>query len=1105
MMTPQFKKLNTYIGWVVWLIATFVYCSTIEPTASFWDCGEYIACAYKLEVGHPPGAPFFLIIGRFFALMGGGDPAMAGMMINIMSALSSSFTILFLFWSITRLAIKAFGGKVSALTQANQWAILAAGAVGGLAYTFSDSFWFSAVEGEVYAMSSFFTAIVFWAILKWDEEDSSDSGSALRWIVLINYLVGLSIGVHLLNLLVIPSIGFVIYFKKYKFSWKGFIAAGLTSLFVLVFVQNLIIPKTVKMISDYEIFFANKLHLGYGQGTIIYFILLILSLSTFIAYTIKKNEKLFKIGLYSGIVFAIFAVITAAFVGGGFGGVLTRIIMIGGILYLLTRYKEKTAILNTALMSFAAILIGFSSFFVLVIRSQANTPMDENNPENAPNMLSYLLREQYGNWPIGYGQYYNAPTTSQSEWGDGTPVFVKDEKNGNYKMVDDRKKSIPSYNKDFCTAFPRMWSPQPHHVAAYKYWGNVAENSRPARNGATETDDNGQEVPIQIPTFGANLRYFMNYQVLYMYWRYFMWNFVGRQNDIQGMTNNTTEGNWITGIKGVDDYITDSNTALKTHLAKHNFANNKFYALPFLLGILGIIFHVRRNKNDSWIVFSFFALTGLAIVIYLNQTPYQPRERDYAYTGSFYAFCIWIGFGVLFLFDWLSKKVNANAAVGVALACGLIIPGIMAAEGWNDHDRSLRTLSRDSAINYLQSCAPNAILFTNGDNDTFPLWYAQEVENIRTDVRVVNLSLLQTDWYIDQMRRAAYDSKPVPFTIPAEKYAQEKLNAVYLTDRDMVTNKPVGPINLKKGFEFLLSDDPNTKVETERGYAEYFPSKEFYVPVDSATVVKNKIVSLKDTARLEKAIRWKLNKSVVYKNDLLVLDLIAHNDWTRPIYFAVTTGSEAYVGLEEFFQLEGLAYRLVPIKQTPSERQQGGRVNTELMYDNVMNKFKYGGMNKLGVNLDENCVRMAGNMRMQMSILAGALINEGKNSKAKSVLDKCLSEMPDETIPFDGSIYTICAEYFQVGDIKKGSELAKKLFAIQLNDLSVYNSQKPRHRVSYQREADQCKDIMRRLYTLAVQFKQKDLENEFLKGLQANIPPEELMPEQPQGGEPILK
>lgn len=1109
MMTPQFKKLNTVIGWLVFLVATFVYCSTIEPTASFWDCGEYIACAYKLEVGHPPGAPFFLLIGRFFALLGGDDPALAGTMINIMSALCSSFTILFLFWTITRLGIKAFGTKVSELNAVQQWSVLAAGVVGGLAYTFSDSFWFSAVEGEVYAMSSFFTAIVFWAILKWDEEDTVSPGSALRWIVLINYLIGLSVGVHLLNLLVIPAIGFVIYFKKYKFSWKGFIIAGIVSLFVLVFIQNLIIPKTVKMLSDFEVFFTNKAGLGYGQGTIIFFILLVTSLSTFIMYTIKKDKKFFNMGLYSGIVFSLFAIITAASPGGMF----TRLLMLGGILYALHRYKEKTAILNTSLMSLAAIFIGFSSFFVLVIRSQANTPMDENNPENAPNMLSYLLREQYGDWPIGYGQYYNAPTKQRSEWKSGDPIYVKDEKNKNYRVADSRKNYIPVYNPEFCTIFPRMWSSQSHHIAAYKYWGDVANHSKPSSTGVTETDENGEEVTAQIPTFGANLNYFVSYQLRYMYMRYFMWNFVGRQNDIQGMTNNTLEGNWISGVKMIDDFVTDSDTSLRTHVSKHNFANNKFYAIPLILGILGIIFHVRRRKTDSWIVFTFFIFTGLAIVVYLNQTPYQPRERDYAYTGSFYAFAIWIGFGVLFLADGLSSswkflasmsaKMRSTLAMYAAPLLGLAAPAIMAIEGWNDHDRSLRTLSRDSAINYLQSCEPNAILFTNGDNDTFPLWYAQEVEGIRTDVRVVNLSLLQTDWYIDQMCRAAYDSKPVPFTIPPEKYAQDKLNVVYLSNKDEVRNISYGNMNLRKAFEFLVSDDPNNKIDTgENGLLDYFPSKEFYIPVDSAKVVNKKIVSLKDTARLAKAITWKLGKNALYKNDLMVLDLVAHNDWSRPIYFAVTTGNEAYVGLENYFQLEGLAYRLVPIKQTESERAQGGRVNTEVMYKNIMEKFRFGGLNKPGVNLDENCVRMAGNMRMQMSILAGALINEGKNSKAKAVLDKCLTEMPDETIPYDGTLFTICAEYFQINETKKGAELAKKLFEIQLNDLNVYNRQKTKHRVAFGREMNQCKDIMRRLYTVAVQFKQKDLEALFLKGLQENLSPEDLMPEGEQGPAP---
>lgn len=1082
MMTKDFIRLNNLVGWIVWAIATVTYCSTIEPTASFWDCGEYIACSYKLEVGHPPGAPFFLLLGRFFALLGGDDPSRAAMMINIMSALSSSFTILFLFWTVTRLGIRVMGNSVAALTKSQQWAILGAGIVGGLAYTFSDSFWFSAVEGEVYAMSSFFTAVVFWAILKWDEEDSVNPSGALRWLVLISFLVGISIGVHLLNLLVIPAIGFVVYFKKYKFSWKGFFIAGISSVLILGLIQNLIIPKMVKFIADYEVFFTNRMGLGYSTGTVVFFLLLIISLTSFIMYTVSKKEKHYKIGFYSAIVLSGFAIITAP----SGSGMFWRLVMLSGIIYAIHRFKTKTVTLNTVFLSFATLLIGYSSFFVLVIRSQANTPMDENDPENAPNMLSYLLREQYGDWPLLYGQYYNAPTVPRSEFGSGDPIYAKDEKNNNYKVVDSRKNSIPKYEKEFCTPFPRMWSSQSHHESAYKYWGNVAEHHKTKvvenRNGETES--------IQIPTMAANLNYFFSYQVSFMYWRYFMWNFVGRQNDVQGMMRNTMEGNWISGIKAFDDMRIGSDTGKVIYRDKNNFANNKFYALPFILGLLGMFFHFKRHKPDAWIVLCFFLLTGLAIVIYLNQTPYQPRERDYAYAGSFYAFAIWIGFGVLFLFDKISKKVAGMGASFGSIALSLVVPGIMAKEGWNDHDRSLRTLSRDCAINYLQSCAPNAILFTNGDNDTFPLWYAQEVEGIRTDVRVVNLSLLQTDWYINQMRRAAYDSPPVPFTIPEEKYQASKLEYLVVNTQN---NKAM---EMKKALAQAISDDPAGKIDNGGELIDVLPSKSFYINVDSLSVMRNKVISVKDTNRLSKRITWDLGgRNYITKNDLMVLDLIAHSDWKRPIYFAVTTGDDAYVGLKRYFQLEGLAYRFVPIKQTEMEEAQGGRVNTDAMYDNIMNKFLWGGMDKKGVNLDENCVRMTGNLRMQMGVLASALINEGKNKKAKAVLDKCLEKMPDENIPYDATIFTICAAYYQIGETKKGNELAAKLFDIFEGDLKIYNEQKGNHRIAFGREINQAKEIMRRLTGLTQQFKQQELSQSFMKRMSAIMPPEEMMPE----------
>jgi hypothetical protein len=1091
MMTSNFRKYNSIAGWVVWAIATFTYCSTIEPTASFWDCGEYIACAYKLEVGHPPGAPFFLLIGRFFTLLAGADPALAGMMVNIMSGLSSSFTILFLFWTISRIAIRLYGNNVSALSQVQQWVVIAAAAIGSLAYTFSDSFWFSAVEGEVYAMSSFFTAVVFWAILRWDEEDSHSPVSALRWLVLISYLVGLSIGVHLLNLLVIPAIGFIVYFKKYKFTWKGFIYAGIVSVLVLGFVQTLLIPKIVKFVSDYEIFFTNKGGLPYSTGTAIFFVLLITSLAMMIRYTVDKNERFYKWGFYAAIVLAAFVVLTAPGLHISpkkeFGGAFWRLVSMGGIIYAIHKFKTKTIVLNTVFLSFATLLIGYSTFFVLVIRSQANPPMDENDPENAPNMLSYLLREQYGDWPLLYGQYYNAPQRPRREFGSGDPIYAKDRAKGNYKVIDDRKFSIAKYDKEFCTVFPRMYSPQSHHEAGYKYWGNVAEHHRKrlleSRDGEPET--------VEVPTMAANLTYFFRYQVNYMYLRYLYWNFVGRQNDVQGTTGNNMDGNWVSGIPAYDDFRLDYDTGNPIWRDKNSFARNHFYALPLLLGIMGLIFHFRRHKPDAWVVLSFFLLTGLAIVIYLNQSPYQPRERDYAYTGSFYAFAIWIGLGMIWLFDFLSRKMALKSAFALSVVLCLIVPGLMAAEGWNDHNRSLRTLSRDVAINYLQSCAPNAIIFTNGDNDTFPLWYAQEVEGVRTDVRVVNLSLLQTDWYIRQMRRAAYESAPVPFSIPEEKLEAEKMS--YL----LIDNSNKTPMDLKSALAVATSDDPNSKYDTGTELLDILPTGSLYVDVDPSKVMGNKVLS--DTSRIARRISWDLGgRSYVTKNDLMVLDLIANNNWERPIYFAVTTGDDAYVGLKKYFQLEGLAYRFVPVKQTPDEEAQGGRVNTDVMYDNVMNKWYWGGMDKPGVNLDENCTRMAGNLRMQMAILAGALISEGKAAKAKEVLDKCLKVMPEENIPFDASVYSIAGAYYELKETEKANALARRLFEIYEHDLKVYNAQKPNRRHAYGHDISQAKEILRRLTGLTQQFGQQKLYDEFMKRLPSVMGPEDFGQNPPQ-------
>jgi hypothetical protein len=1068
-MHKQFKNLNNLIGWIVCAIAALTYYFTIEPTASFWDCGEYITCAYKLEIAHPPGAPLFLIIGRLFALFGGDDPTKAAIMINLLSALSSSFTILFLFWTITRLGIKSFGQKGSDLSQGHQFAVLGAGIIGALAFTFSDTFWFNAVEGEVYSLSSFFTALVFWCILKWEEEDTINPTSALRWLLLISYLIGLAIGVHLLNLLVIPAIGFVIYFKKYQFSWKSFFVAGISSILVLGTIQNLIIPKIVKFIGDYEVFFANKLHLGYSTGTVFFLLLLLVSLTFFILYTLRKKEMHYKIAFLATIILILFSVLSAP----SLIGMCLRLLLLSVMIFTIHKFKTKTITLNAVFLSFAVFLIGYSTFFILVIRSQANPPIDENNPENATNMVSYLQRDVYGEAPIIYGPYYNAPTLPPDEFGSGDPVYAKDKANNNYKVVNSRKNSIPKYESEFCTFFPRMYSSQPQHVSGYKDFGNVAEHHKTK----IKVSPKGDSTTLEVPTMRANLNYFFSYQLNFMYWRYFMWNFVGRQNDLSGTKHNNMKGNWVTGFKNIDNFRLDSDTSQVIYRNKNNFATNHFYALPFLLGLLGIWFHFKRNKFDAWVVMCFFLFTGIAIIIYLNQAPEEGRERDYAYVGSFYAFAIWIGFGVLFVYDLLSKKFSTILSAIGAIVLSLVVPGIMANQGWNDHDRSNRTLARDMAVNYLQSCAPNSILFTNGDNDTYPLWYVQEVEGIRTDIRICNLSLLMTDWYIEQMCRAAYLSKPLPFTIPEEKLEASKLEVSYYTGKegDNLTN-------LKDVISYITSSDTTKKISFNGKLIDVLPTRKFYLNVDSLKIMRNKVIDIKDTSLLEKRIIWDIGeKSYLLKSELMLLDLLAYNDWKRPIYFAASIGDEAFMGLKKYCQLEGLAYRFVPIKQ--NENAKDVRVNTKVMYDNVINKFQWGGMETKGLNLDENCIQVAGYLRTQLGTLAEALIKEGKNKKAKEVLDKCLREMPEENIPYDATLFNICSSYYKLNENKIGNELAQKLFDIFEGDLKIYNNQKETHRVVYDREIKEAKEILGRLVDLAKQYNQETIGKEFANRL----------------------
>lgn len=970
-----YKKLNLYTGWIIFVIASTVYILTTEPTTSFWDCGEYIATACKLEVGHPPGAPLFQMVGRFFSLFAFGNTAMVAQMINIMSALSGGFTMMFLFWIITSFGRKAIPSK-EGMSKANVYAIIGAGIVGSLAFTFTDSFWFSAVEGEVYAMSALFTAIVVWAILRWEQK--ANEKHANRWLILIAFLIGLSIGVHLLNLLAIPAITMIYYFKKYKPTPKHTFLVFVLSLVILAVIMYIIIPWIVKLAGNFELFFVNILGLPFSTGTIIYFILLIGAIVWGINYT----------------------------------------------------HRKRKVVANTILLGLTFILIGYSSFFMLVIRSNANPPINENSPTNAISLLRYLNREQYGEWPLLYGRYFNAPVV---DYTDKSPIYEKDEEKGKYVVIDERNNNGRVYDPRFTTLFPRMWSDQQsHHARYYKRWSKM--EGEPIKveqgDGATKT--------IYKPTFMENLRFFLAYQVDHMYIRYFFWNFVGRQNDKQGH-GGPVNGNWLSGIKFIDEARLGPQEDLPPSM--QNKARNKFYFLPLILGIIGLTYHWKRNKKDALVVTLLFIMTGLAIVVYLNQYAPQPRERDYAYAASFMAFCIWIGIGVLQVYQWLRKTGKpVLSAILATLVSLLLVPVLMGAEGWDDHDRSERYTAKAIATNYLNSCAPNAIIFCNGDNDTFPLWYAQEVEGIRTDVRVVNLSLFISPWYIHQMKRQVYKSEPLPISLVYEDFHSGKMEYTFLIER----GEGKEYYNLKRLFDLLNNNPEKLTLQMQDGEYKYFPTKHFRLPVDSARVIENGTVLPKYAGQIT-PVEWKIPGNGVTKNKLMMLDILAHNDWERPIYYAVTIGSSSYINLENYFELHGFAYRLVPVKGKSNDGYTG-RVNTTTMYDNVMNKFKWGNMNDPDVYLDETNRRMIRNMRSNFGRLASALVDEGKLDSALRVCDTCIHAMPNESIPYDYFVLPIAETYYNAGAPEKGKEAAKILVDNYEKELAYYFSFGPEYK-----------------------------------------------------------
>jgi hypothetical protein len=1003
-----YKKINMYLGWAMFLIAGVVFMMTLEPTVSFWDAGERIAVSYKLQIGHPPGAPLYQMLARIFSLFALGDTARVAFWINAMSATAGALTIMFLFWTITILARKIIAGA-SEMTQGKAFAIWGSGIVGALTLTFSDSFWFTAVEAEVYVTSLFLTAFVFWAILQW--EANADKKDSLKWLVLIFYVIGLSIGVHLLNLLAIPAIVFVYYFKKYTPTTKGVIFTGIVAVVLLGMVQSVVIPGLLTMDWWFEKFFVNTLRLPFHTGSITYFFVLAAAIAYALYYT----------------------------------------------------HKHKKVVLNTIVLCFMFLVIGYSSFFMLVVRSNAHVPINENAPKDALAMKAYLGREQYGAWPLLHGPYYNAPVIDTE---DGNPVFGKNHDTGRYEVINPRIGVEPVYDPEFTTIFPRMWSSRSQHVGAYERWGRV--KGRPIR---VDRPDGGSEV-INRPTFAENLRFFFSYQVGHMYMRYLMWNFSGRQNDIQGH-GSPIEGNWITGIRFLDELRLGPQSNLPESMTA-NKGYNRYFMLPFLLGIGGLLFQAKRRPGDALVVGLLFFMTGLAIIIYLNQWPFQPRERDYSYIGSFYAFSIWVGLGVLGIIDALRKKMDGKMAAVLATALTLVlVPGIMAQQNWNDHDRSNRYAARDVAINYLESCAPNAVIFTNGDNDTFPLWYVQEVEGIRTDVKVVNLSLLNTDWYINNMvRRKTYDAPPVPFSLEPRKYRDGTRDFVYLIESPTIS----GYRNLREIMEFVADDTQRTRVRTTRGLEDYIPTKHFRIPVDSATVVNNGTVAPEDAHLIVPAVEWTLDEFGIQKNHLMVLDFLSVNNWERPVYFAITTGGDSYIGLEEYFQLEGMAYRLVPIRSQPQDGQPG-RINTRILYDNLMNKFQWGNIDKPGVYLNEDHRRLTVNFRNIFQRLAEALLEENKVDSAVAVLDRAVAMMPEENVPYNYFNMLIAETYYAAGEMEKGNRIMDRMIDLAEQDLRYFFSFTGRRAGMLERNKQQSLAILQRISFVAEEFEQDAIES----------------------------
>ena len=1081
----QYRLVDNIFGWVAFIIAAFVYCSTIEPTASFWDCPEFITTAYKQEIGHPPGAPFFMLMGNFFTHFA-SDTTQVAKMVNTMSALLSAVCIMFLFWTITHLARKLIIGDWKEMTTSKLIAIEASGMVGALIYTFSDTFWFSAVEGEVYAFSSAFTAVVFWLILKW--EDHADEPHSDRWLVLIAYMTGLSIGVHLLNLLCIPAIVLVYYYKKVPHAnLKGSLLALVLSFLVVVAVLYGVVPGIITVGGWFELFFVNVLGCPFNTGEIVYIICLVASVIWGIYETYnasEKNEKKQNIAFVLG-----FGMLGIPFYGYGWTAVVCGIIVLA-VLWLALTYKRKKEVVtgvdevtgiakkkmqrvplvtarikNTALLCMLMLMIGYSSYALIVIRSSANPPMDQNSPEDIFTLGSYLSRDQYGDRPLLYGQAYTSQVALEVDGNmckpvmqEGAPVYQRKEKasadeKDSYFVVSHKNKYIYAQNM----LFPRMYSSA--HAQAYEDWmGGVDGTEVPY-------DRCGENIMVKMPSQIDNIRFFLSYQCNFMYWRYFMWNFAGRQNDIQG-NGEPEHGNWISGFSFIDDQLYGDQSKLPDDL-KENKGHNVFYCMPLILGLIGLFWqawYTRKRKvvkngveteevlpvgiQQFWVVFFLFFMTGLAIVIYLNQTPMQPRERDYAYAGSFYAYAIWCGLGVLAIIDLLKEKMklSGTAVTAIVAVVTLLVPIQMASQTWDDHDRSGRYTCRDFGQNYLMSLQEkgNPIIFTNGDNDTFPLWYNQEVEGVGTDARVCNLSYLQTDWYIDQMMRPAYNSPSVPITWPRLDFCSgtnEYVSVQPEAKQQILEFYKQDPENAKKQFgnePFELKNILKYWVRSKNPDMHVIPTDTLYVTIDKEAVKKSGMMMASDSIP-DKMVISLAGKSALYKNDLMMLEMLAQSNWTRPLYVALTVGQENYMNLGDNFVQEGLVNRITPFT---TNKPGAKNFDTEKTYHNIMTRFKFGNLKQKGLYIDETTMRMCYTHRRLLAQTALQLIAEGKKQKAINILKKADVEIPayNVTLDYMSGALDMARGWLMTGQKAKGKEYVEAVWKNASQYLNYYLS-----------------------------------------------------------------